>query len=40
MNFSPTSAKLRAQGLTHEVIEILTRSITERSETVREQYFP
>ena len=35
-----TSAKLRAQGLTHEVIEILTRSITERSETVREQYFP
>ena len=37
---SETSAKLRAQGLTHEVIEILTRSISERSESVRKQFFP
>jgi hypothetical protein len=35
-----TSAKMLSQGLTHEVIETLTRSITERSESVREQYFP
>ena len=35
-----TSAKLRAQALTHEVIETLARSITERAESVREQYFP
>lgn len=30
-----TSAKLRAQGLMHGVIETLTQSITERSESVR-----
>jgi len=35
-----TSAKLQSQGLTHEVVESLAQSITERSETVIKQYFP
>ena len=35
-----TSAELQSQGLTHEVIEALAQSITERSEAVIKQYFP
>lgn len=35
-----TASRLRSQGLTHEVIETLSCSISERTESVRKQYFP
>ncbi len=35
-----TSTKLQSQGLAHTVIPMLAQSISERSETVIEQYFP
>ncbi len=35
-----SSAKLRAQGLTHEVVETLALGITDHGARVRKQYFP